>query len=200
VIEGATVGPADFTFRSGDDVIPGSRLPEGFAAVLSGHIHRHQTIDRDPAGRRLPCPVVYPGSTQPTSFAERDERKGYVLLEVAASRSGAGRLRRWSFVELPSRPMIVVDIDVRSLAQRRRRLDTVLRCCLGSLDPESIVRLRFNGPLPAAMLPALRAAALRDIAPAAMNVHLDWRSLGGRRGRGGRRPALAPSDNGGSMR
>ncbi len=39
-VEGAQVGPVDFTFKDGPDVIRGNNIPSGFAALLSGHIHR----------------------------------------------------------------------------------------------------------------------------------------------------------------
>ena len=74
-VEGATCGPGDFTFRDGSDVIPRAALPADVAAVLCGHIHRHQVL-RAPG---LP-PVIYSGSTERTSFAEAGETKGVVLL------------------------------------------------------------------------------------------------------------------------
>ena len=43
-VEGAKVGPVDFSFRSGPDIIRGADMPTGFAAVLSGHIHRCQEL------------------------------------------------------------------------------------------------------------------------------------------------------------
>ena len=50
-VEGAQVGPSDYTFRRGPDIIPGRAIPAGFDAVLSGHIHRAQTLTRDLGGR-----------------------------------------------------------------------------------------------------------------------------------------------------
>ena len=76
-IEGATCGPGDFTFRSGPDVIPRAALPRDVAAVLSGHIHRHQVLHAE----GLP-PVIYAGSTERTSRAESGETKGVVLLRL----------------------------------------------------------------------------------------------------------------------
>ncbi|HNW60255.1 MAG TPA: metallophosphoesterase, partial [bacterium] len=66
-VEGAQVGVQNYTFRAGDEVIRGSDIPAGFTAVLSGHIHRHQVLTRDLAGRRLNAPVYYPGATERTS-------------------------------------------------------------------------------------------------------------------------------------
>ena len=63
-LEGATVGPADYTFRGASDVIRGRDIPRGFAAVLSGHIHRYQVLTSDLSGRSLAAPVLYPGSVE----------------------------------------------------------------------------------------------------------------------------------------
>src|SRR5512140_3049192 len=81
-VEGAKVGPVGFTFRDGADVVRGRDVPAGFAAVLSGHIHRAQVLARDLAGRPLASPVLFAGSTDRTSFAERNEPKGTFLLEL----------------------------------------------------------------------------------------------------------------------
>src|SRR5262249_28418537 len=56
-VEGATVGPVGYVFRRAPDVIPGRAIASGFAAVLSGHIHRHQVLP-------LAAPVFYPGATE----------------------------------------------------------------------------------------------------------------------------------------
>lgn len=103
-VEGARVGAQDHTFRPGPDVITGRDLPRGFAAVLSGHIHRGQVLRRDLAGRPLPCPVVYPGATARTSFAERFETKSYALVDLAPTPAGEGALVRARAVPL-SRPV-----------------------------------------------------------------------------------------------
>ena len=76
-VEGATCGPADFTFRDGSDVIRRAELPHDVAAVLCGHVHRHQVLRAD----GLP-PVIYSGSTERTSRAEAGETKGVVLLQL----------------------------------------------------------------------------------------------------------------------
>ncbi len=78
-VEGATCGPGNFTFRNGPDVIPRAALPRDVAAVLCGHVHRHQVLHAD----GLP-PVIYAGSTERTSRAEAGEVKGVVLLRLAA--------------------------------------------------------------------------------------------------------------------
>jgi len=109
IVEGAVVGSGDYTFREGRDVIPGRLIPSDFAAFLAGHVHRFQVLERDLCARMLGCPVLYSGSTERTSFAERTERKGYLILELVPSSSGIGCLENWVFQELPTRPMSHLD-------------------------------------------------------------------------------------------
>jgi len=93
-VEGATCGPGDFTFRFGPDVIPRAALPRDVAAVLCGHVHRHQVLRVD----GLP-PVIYAGSTERTSRAEASETKGIVLLRLDPD-----GLVRHEFRPLPDHP------------------------------------------------------------------------------------------------
>ena len=106
-VEGSQVGPGDFTFRRGRDIIPGRDLPTGFDAVLSGHIHRPQVLTHDLAARRLAAPVIYPGSVERTSFAERDEDKGYAVVTLGHP----GEPVRVDFCSLPARPMVSLMLD-----------------------------------------------------------------------------------------
>ena len=99
-VEGATVGPADFVFGRNADVIAGHSIPNGFATVLAGHIHRHQVLTSDLAGRPFAAPVFYPGSTERTSNAERGEAKGFLTLELEPDSLGRGRVAAWKFHEL----------------------------------------------------------------------------------------------------
>lgn len=174
-VEGATVGAHDYVFRSGADVVPGWAIPLGLAAVLAGHIHRAQVLTRDLAGRPLGAPVLYPGSVERTAFAERNERKGYVVLEVCPGPDG-GRLCDWTFHPLPARPMVVLDLDVegRTPAAVERRLGRRLRAC----DPDAVVRVVPRGTATAPLDRVLAASNLRALAPARMNVSLAWRRAG----------------------
>jgi DNA repair exonuclease SbcCD nuclease subunit len=51
-VDGAVVGPVGYTFRYAHDVIRTSDIPPGFAAVLTGHIHRFQVLETDLKGKR----------------------------------------------------------------------------------------------------------------------------------------------------
>ncbi len=95
--EGATVGPADFTFRNRADTVPLAALPERFDAVVSGHIHRRQVVWRTRAdGTRQP--IVFAGSIERTSYAEQGEPKGFAVVEL-------GERRRVRFHDLPAPPL-----------------------------------------------------------------------------------------------
>ncbi|MBI4917832.1 MAG: DNA repair exonuclease [Acidobacteria bacterium] len=167
-VEGATGGPADFVFRAGSDVVPGTAIPPGFAAVLAGHIHRHQVLTRDLAGRPLAAPVIYPGSIERTAFAERFEPKGFVTLDVEPDPEVGGRLRDWTFHELPARPMAVAAVDASGLdgAALSRRLAALL----ADQPAGAAVQLRICGTLTPGGAEALRVASLRRLHPPGMIV------------------------------
>lgn len=169
-VEGATVGPVNYTFRSGHDIVPGSALPRGFAAVLAGHIHRVQVITADLTGRKLAAPVLYPGSIDRTSFAERNEQKGFFILEAAPSNDHGGRLVKRQFIELPTRPMVDLELDVRGCSAETVRHR--IRQALDTLDPDSIVRLTVRGTPGPGARSALAAGSLRRLAPGSLNVEL----------------------------
>ncbi len=168
-VEGARVGPAGYTFRSGADVIRGRDIPPGFAAVLAGHIHRRQVLTTDLAGRPLAAPVLYPGSIERTSFAERNEPKGYMTVDLSAG-AGGGRLEGWAFHELPSRPMI--ELRIRADGLGRQQLADCLRRALESVDPDAVVRLEVTGEPEPQAWEVFRAPSLRALAPAGLIVSL----------------------------
>lgn len=159
--EGARVGPADFTFGAKPDVIRPSDIPSKVTAVLSGHIHRAQALVRARDGTALPAPILYPGSIERTSFAEKEERKGYLTLAIEPN----GHLRGWRFHELPSRPMIRLELGAHTTLQR-------LRQRLRDLPPDAVVRLEARGAIPE----ALSAASVRALTPDTMNVSLSLRA------------------------
>ncbi len=169
-VEGATVGPNNFVFRQADDVIRGADLPRNVAAVLSGHIHRHQVLDRDLSGHPLPSRVFYPGSIERTSFAEKDETKGYVTLDLSAEGDG-GQVARWAFEPLPARPMVVCEVRAGTgPSALQRQLDSALV----DAPQDAIVSLRVFGTLSPDEASLLSAAALRERAPT-MNINVAWR-------------------------
>jgi exonuclease SbcD len=168
--EGAQVGVQNYTFRSGPEVVRGRDIPSEFAAVLSGHIHRAQILRHDLEGAALGAPVIYPGSIERTSFAEREEAKGYFLLHFEPRPSGPGALTNLRFHPLPTRPMAEVSLgsgptDRRSLLQEASRQ-------LRGLAADSVVRVKWASSV--SMSARLSACDLRALAPQEMNIEIAY--------------------------
>ena len=166
--EGAQVGPADFTFRKGVDNIPGAFIPQAVTAVLSGHIHRSQTLTHALDGLPLPAPVIYPGSIERTSFAERFEEKHFVLLEIHPSHPKS-QLEA-SLIDLPTRPMVKVEVPIQ--IDDKEGIKGKIREVLFKLDPDSIVQVHLTGPGASSLQGMLSNRDLRGLAPRAMNITL----------------------------
>jgi len=168
VVEGTRVGPSDYTFRTGDNVISRRDIPAGFDAILSGHIHRAQILrfnGKTGAGSEA-IPVIYPGSTERTSFAEKDEAKGFYLISFEKSAD------RWSiasteFVELETRPMISLTVPERTWNQET--LLAEIGAMLEPLDRDAIVRIALPDE---ASVRLVTSPLLRSIAPPSMNIEI----------------------------
>ena len=170
-VEGSRV--KGYTFRSGADIVRSRDIPAGLAAVLCGHIHRTQVLARDLAGNELAAPVLYPGSVERTSLAEREEPKGYLILELEVDSTSGGRLERWEFHELPARPMFALTVEATDLGPEA--LENRIRDELGQLPIEAVVDLRIEGELSPASGEVIRAAGLRRLHPETMTVALRFR-------------------------
>lgn len=164
-VEGATVGPGNFTFTSNADVVRRRDVPAEYSAVLSGHIHRHQVLTAD-LRQRAAVPVLYPGSIERTSPAEIGEPKGYMLVRVAG---GGSRNRvEWEFRPLPARPMILRELTADGL--NAARLQSAVRALVAAAPPHAVLTIRVSGELSDAQLRSVSAAQLRTFVPATMNV------------------------------
>lgn len=183
-VEGATVGPGDFTFTSAPDVIRGRDLPGGFAAVLSGHIHRAQVLTTHLSGRPLAAPVLYPGSIERTSTAEIGEPKGYMVVDVATDSV------RWTFRELPARPMRRERLSAGD--PHAAELDAALRVLVAASPPDAVLHIRVEGDVRAPHLRVLSSAHLRSFVPESMNVEVRAGAIAYARTR---RPPRPPEPN-----
>ena len=164
-IEGARVGIMNYTFRSGPEVINGADIPHGFAAVLSGHIHRAQLLTHSLHKKRLTAPVIYPGSVERTSFVERDEIKKYVILKVDLQ--GYVHVK---FIPLKTRPMINLVYNVTY--PDKQYLIRELKEMLSDIDPDAVVRIQIKGTSASSAEDILSAELLRRISPPTMNISL----------------------------
>ncbi len=156
-----------FTFRHAGDVIRLSDVPTGFAAIFSGHIHRRQVLTRDLRGRVLSVPVLYPGSVERTSFAERRDAKGYLRVELPDAAEEDGEVR-WQEEPLPARPMVVREVEAGGMSPTvlAARISAIVR----GVPEDAVLRIRVHGHPVKDARRLLRAEYFRDLAPPTMNV------------------------------
>jgi DNA repair exonuclease SbcCD nuclease subunit len=170
-VEGARVGPADYTFRYGDDVIRFSDLPGGFHAILAGHIHRRQVLTGfDQAGESIR--VIYPGSIERTSFAEMNEEKGFYVIGFTNSGDKGWRIDRLDFRTLPTRPMfdIIIDGDVRAA-----NVESYLRKRIAGFEKDAVVRIKCGDGIRVETRERLTSGFLRTVFPSTMNFQFSGR-------------------------
>lgn len=167
-VEGATVGPANYTFTTAADVIRASDIPPAYAAVLCGHIHRHQVLTTDLRGRTLGAPVLYPGSIERTSVAEADEEKGFMIVELACHDDGVHAA--WTFNRLPARPLVRHDLDLEGLDAER--VESSLRLIVAGAPVDAVVTVRVSGAITDSVSQVLSASFLRALTPPTMNLDL----------------------------
>lgn len=155
-IEGAVVGVQNYRFRKGPDVIGIDQIPPDLDLIACGHIHRHQvlrTIDK--------TPIIYPGSIERTSFAERLEDKGYYTINMLHGSIG------WEFQPLTTRPMI--EIGLNSDLNDKQSIFSDLSSRLLTLKPDSIIRIR---PGNENQLRFLKISELRTMFPETCNIDI----------------------------
>ncbi len=167
-VEGASVGPADFTFRTASDVVRAREVPPAFSAVLSGHIHRHQVLTTGLDGRALRTPILYPGSIERTSFAEISEPKGFMVLTVAESERDTEV--RWEFRQLPARPMVRAELAVDTMDVPA--LDSAIQGVVGRAPIDAVLSIRVAGAITEAHWRVLSSRHLREFVPKTMNLEI----------------------------
>jgi DNA repair exonuclease SbcCD nuclease subunit len=164
--EGAQVGPVDYTFREGHDNIPPEWVPGDYSAVLSGHIHRAQQLDHTLDGQQLSVPVIYPGSIERTSIAERFEDKSFKLLKLNWEK---GKLiQEVESHQLPARPMLKVSVPVCDHPPDQVLIH--IRGQLSLINPDAVVRIELTGRRAEQIQSSITAASLRAAAPQSMNI------------------------------
>jgi DNA repair protein SbcD/Mre11 len=167
-VEGATVGPNDFTFTTAADVIRARDVPAGLCAVLSGHIHRHQVLTHDLRGMPISAPVLYPGSIERTSVAEASETKGYMTVDLTRD-AGETRLD-WGFHQLPARPLVRREMYLDGVQDAA--VEAMVRGLIAESPPDAVLTIRVIGRVGDAARRVISAANLRHLAPVTMNIEL----------------------------
>ncbi len=122
-------------------------IPRSFQLFASGHLHRHQknTING--------TPVIYPGSTERTSFNEEGEEKGFCWFEL--DKTG---IVHQEFHPTPARLMETVDMRVTGEGgSLTRQIQDVLEKRIGA---EKILRVRVLGRVSLEQLSTYKRSAL----------------------------------------
>ena len=169
-VEGATVGPVDYTFTTGADVVRIRDVPSEFAAVFSGHVHRQQVLTTDLTRRPLSTPVLYPGSLERTTFAEIGEPKGFMVVRVGIEAPAGNPRVAYEFRELPARPMIRREIVIEGMSETT--LAMAVREIIAAAPADAVLSIRLTGTLTESQWRAVSSARLRSLAPRTMNVEI----------------------------
>ena len=121
--------------------------------VALGHIHQHQ--NRNPEGHP---PVVYSGSIERVTFKERDETKGFVLVDIDADAApGMASRTSMTFEPVEARPFVAVYVDARDTADPTELI-------LQAIDEKdvagAVVRVRYR--VDESQVTAVDPARIRD--------------------------------------
>ncbi|MCG3221322.1 MAG: metallophosphoesterase [Candidatus Heimdallarchaeota archaeon] len=109
LFDGAMFGPHQHVFKNRSDTLVTTDLPENVRLILSGHIHRAQSLQN----RR----VYYTGSLERTSFMEIIEPKGYLLFNLEDDYFDV------RFKEIETLPMEVKELDITDVNQISKLID-----------------------------------------------------------------------------
>ncbi len=122
--------------------------------VALGHIHHAQ--NRNAHGT---VPVVYSGSIERVTFKERDDPKGFYMVDLAPGRTPAATC---THVETPARPFVALRVDATDTPDPT---DAIVRAIAARDIADAIVRVRYR--VDESQLTAIDHQRLREaLAPA----------------------------------
>ena len=117
-----------------------------FDYVALGHIHRWQDLNK---GQQPP--VVYSGSVERIDFGERNEEKGFCLVDLQKGNTDVHH------VPLPTRPFVEVDVDATS--DTDHPTEKILAAIAAQPIKNAVVKLSYK--IRSEQEPALRMADVR---------------------------------------
>jgi exonuclease SbcD len=141
LFDGAEFGPQRFRFNINHGAIDPLLFPRSIKLIVSGHIHRAQSL--------MNGFVVYPGSTERTSFIEIIEPKGYLIIDLDEKQLDV------KFNELTAIPMKVVEknltkdeLDFNDLKQQIESglIRNLVRVTGRALTTDELESLRIRFP------------------------------------------------------
>lgn len=153
-VEGCKVNPGNFTFRKREDTIQMKDINDSFDAYLSGHIHPQQILYKTIGEKKIP--IIYPGSTERISFAEKNETKGYYIITI--NNQSKNKIMA-EFNTLQSRPM--VDIFINNQESLEKTIDELVEK-LSKVEKRSIIRIEAES---STYLAQIKYSFLTSLAP-----------------------------------
>jgi DNA repair exonuclease SbcCD nuclease subunit len=165
-VEGASVGPKNYTFRKGNDVVRMGDIPGDYHAVLSGHIHRRQILVKHSNDRTSVIPIIYPGSIERTSFAEKAEEKGFYQVEFYGNNQNCWKIGGLNFIKVPTRPMVDIYLDSNI---NKQNLGDSIRELIIYINSNAIILLRISDKIAAHVKHELSGEYMRKLLPKTMN-------------------------------
>ena len=134
-------------YLTNEPEVPLSALTQPpFDYVALGHIHRWQDLNK---GRQPP--VVYSGSVERIDFGERNEEKGFCLVDL---QKGNTDVRH---VPLPTRPFIEIDVD--ATREGDQPTEKILAAIAAQPIKNAVVKLSYK--IKSEQEPALRLTEVR---------------------------------------
>jgi hypothetical protein len=114
----------------------------------------------------MALPIIFSGSTERTSFAEKDEKKGFYHIKFTVDSDRKWFLSELRFFELPSRPMEDLYIDPDSSEQK---IIELIQNKIKVIHPDSIIRFKSNKPVNQQLRNVLTTKYLSQLLPTHLN-------------------------------
>ncbi|MEM1126918.1 MAG: exonuclease SbcCD subunit D [Bacteroidota bacterium] len=102
--------------------------------VALGHIHRYQDLNKEGD-----IPVVYSSSLERVTFNERDDDKGFVLVDIDPSQPAPRTT--YTFIQTPARPFTYLHVDARESAAPT---EMILEALAHEVIDEAVVRVKYR--------------------------------------------------------
>ena len=156
-IKNARTSSAQSYFNAAEpEVLVSAVANPAFDYVAMGHLHKFQDLNKGSNPR-----VVYSGSIDRTDFGERNEEKGFVLVDLEKGSVS------YDFVSVPARRFVEIEVDAD--------VEDPTAKILKAIDPEdirdAIVKLLYH--IPQDKLALVREAEIREaLAPAFLVVSI----------------------------
>jgi DNA repair exonuclease SbcCD nuclease subunit len=158
IVEGSKV--KHYTFKGNPDVIRTEELSDVFRCILSGHIHRYQLLQKPGSG----LSILYPGSTERTSYQEDEEEKGWCLLNF--EKKPYGYKFNHEFMTLPAKPLETLRFENRPYTENEIR--NLIREKVKDIADDAV--LRFQCELPETIY-KISAKMLKEVIPHSISLH-----------------------------